>query len=92
MPGGIYKGSRARIRGTFSAPDSAGNLQLVDPAVVSIEVVAPDGTATEMTPTKDAVGTYSARFVPLLDGRWTGRLIGTGSVEIVRPFVFYVQP
>jgi hypothetical protein len=72
-------GARIRLAAIFRDP--ANRDQLLDPEIVSLRVMDPQGEERDMTPVRADEGRYHADVLADTPGRWWWRWEADGSVE-----------
>jgi hypothetical protein len=72
-------GARIRLAAIFRDP--ANRDQLLDPEIVSLRVMDPQGEERDMTPVRDDEGRYHADVLADIPGRWWWRWEADGGVE-----------
>ena len=72
-------GARIRVAAIFR--DHANPDQLLDPEIVSLRVMDPQGEERVMTPVRDDEGRYHADVLADIPGRWWWRWEADGGVE-----------
>jgi hypothetical protein len=72
-------GARIRVAAIFRDP--ANRDQLLDPEIVSLRVMDPQGEERDMTPVRDEEGRYHADVLADIPGRWWWRWEADGGIE-----------
>jgi hypothetical protein len=72
-------GAKIRVAAIFRDPASRD--QLLDPEIVSLRVMDPQGKERDMTPVRDHEGHYHADALADLPGRWWWRWEADGGIE-----------
>ena len=72
-------GARIRVAAIFR--DHANCDQLLDPEIVSLRVMDPQGEERDMTPVRDDEGRYHADVLADTPGRWWWRWEADGGIE-----------
>jgi hypothetical protein len=71
-------GARIRVAAIFRDPANSG--QLLDPEIVSLRVMDPQGEERAMTPIRDDEGRFHADVLADIPGRWWWRWEADGGV------------